>query len=146
MSALFNNTHEALTFAFNFSSQQYALSPMAKLALQGAGRGAGANIGNGKGLVALDGAAQAGMIMAQVERLSSLHRSCIVARYAIKSRECACCGHMGPSEPYRAAKSTAHDQKAKIWKWLKEVDAAAQRDIDDRLVSAGVCAVEEVVS
>ncbi|MFZ6760397.1 hypothetical protein ACO0K9_24605 [Undibacterium sp. Ji50W] len=101
MTTLFNNTHDALTFAFNYSSQQYAISPMAKLALQGAG--AGASNGRGKGLVALDGAAQAGMILAEIERLPSVQRACITARYAIRTAECKCCGSEGLSEDYRNA-------------------------------------------
>jgi len=93
MTALFNNTHEALIFAFNYSTQQYALSPMSKLALKGAG--------SGKGLVSVDGAAQAGMILAEVDRLKPIHRSCIIARYAMKTVECKCCGSNGMSEQYR---------------------------------------------
>ncbi|WP_211475058.1 hypothetical protein [Collimonas humicola] len=82
---LFKNSHEALTFAFNYSSQHYALSPMSKLMTVDA-------IGSGKGLVSQDGAAQAGLIHAQVGKLSPEQRACIVARYSPRFAECQCCG------------------------------------------------------
>jgi hypothetical protein len=82
---LFKNSHEALTFAFNYSSQQYALSPMSKLMTAGA-------IGSGKGLVSQDGAAQAGLIRAQVDKLSAEQRACIIGRYSPRFAECQCCG------------------------------------------------------
>jgi hypothetical protein len=95
MTGLFKNPHDALTFAYNYQSQQYALSPMSKLALKGAG--------TGKGLVSTDGAGQAGMILAEVARMSSLHRACIVARYANKHIKCHCCGSDALSADYRDA-------------------------------------------
>lgn len=82
---LFKNSHEALTFAFNYSSQQYAVSPMAKMMKVGV-------IGSGKGLVSLDGAGQAGLIRAQVEKLSQEQRACVIARYSPRFVECQCCG------------------------------------------------------
>jgi hypothetical protein len=85
MSELFKNSHEALVFAFNYSSQQYALSPMAKMMKVGV-------VGSGKGLVSQDGAGQAGLIRAQVEKLSPEQRACIVARYSRRFEECQCCG------------------------------------------------------
>lgn len=81
---LFKNTTEALVFAFRFSSQQYALSPMAKMIKTGI-------TGTGKGLVSLDGAGQAGLIRGEIDRMPSLHRSCIIARYSIKFTECKHC-------------------------------------------------------
>ncbi|MFZ6655919.1 hypothetical protein [Undibacterium sp. TJN19] len=174
MTELFNNTHDALTFAFNYSGQQYALSPMSKLALKGAG--------SGKGLISVDGAGQAGMILAEVDRLAPIHRSCIIVRYANKLVECKCCGAESPSEAFKTelgslrelatsqitgmsvrgmreaivrafydrkisitreaerlgvAKSSAHDNKQLIWSWLKNVDAAAQHQIAERL--ARIC-------
>lgn len=83
MEGLFKHTHDALVFAYNYSSQQFALSPMAKMMKTG--------IGSDKGLVSLDGAAQAGIIMAHVSRLPQLHQACIVARYAPRYEECPCC-------------------------------------------------------
>ena len=99
MEELFKNPHDALMFAFNYSSQQYALSPMAKLMKTG--------IGSGKGLVALDGAAQSGIILARVEQLTALQRACIVARYAPRYEECKCCDNKEKmTDIYREAMAT----------------------------------------
>lgn len=96
---LFANPHDALTFAFNYSSQQYALSPMSKLMKT--------DIGSGKGLVALDGAAQAGIIRARVSQLPALQAACIVARYAPRFEECPCCQSRDKmSDEYREAVAT----------------------------------------
>jgi len=96
---LFANPHDALTFAFNYSSQQYALSPMSKLMKTG--------IGSGKGLVALDGAAQAGIIRARVSQMPALQAACIVARYAPRFEECPCCQSRDKmSDEYREAVAT----------------------------------------
>lgn len=83
MEGLFKHTHDALTFAFRYSSQQYALSPMAKMMKTG--------IGSDKGLVSLDGAGQAGIIMAHIGRLPALHQACLIARYSARYEECPCC-------------------------------------------------------
>lgn len=93
MNELFKSTHDALFFAFNFSAQQYAESQMAKLQKR--------VIGSGKGLVSLDGAGQAGMILAEVNKLTPLKRHCIIARYAPKTRECPCCGGEKPLDQWR---------------------------------------------
>lgn len=96
---LFANPHDALMFAFNYSSQQYALSPMAKLMKTG--------IGSGKGLVALDGAAQAGIIRARVAQLPPLQAACVVARYAPRFEECPCCRNKDKmTDEYREAIAT----------------------------------------
>ncbi|AYR25776.1 terminase gpA endonuclease subunit [Herbaspirillum rubrisubalbicans] len=86
---LFRNEHEALKFAFNFQSQQYPLSPMSKL-------GSLEALGQGKGLVSTDGAAQAGMIRKKLDRLGEAHRHCLVARFSPKYDVCPCC----QGEPY----------------------------------------------
>jgi hypothetical protein len=96
MTELFRNSTEALVFAFRFSHQQYALSPMAKMAKTGI-------VGAGKGLVALDGAGQAGMIRREVDALPVLKRLCIVARYSVKFEECGCCGGDKMIAEYREA-------------------------------------------
>jgi hypothetical protein len=99
MEELFKNPHDALMFAFNYSSQQYALSPMAKLMKTG--------IGSGKGLVSLDGAAQAGIILARVDQLTALQRACIAARYAPRFEECPCCQNKDKmTDVYREALAT----------------------------------------
>jgi hypothetical protein len=71
---LFRSSHDALRFAYLFNAQQYAMTPMAKLM---GGRG------SGKGLVGVDGAAQAGMILGRVSQLPKIERYVIVARYSL---------------------------------------------------------------
>lgn len=97
MQELFKNTHDALVFAYNYSSQQYSLSPMAKL-MNGSGTG------TGKGLVSLDGAAQSGFILNRLAKLTALEQACITARYAPRYEECPCCQSTDKmTEQYRAA-------------------------------------------
>lgn len=95
---LFKNSHEAMFFAHRFSSQQYAQSPMAKLMKR-----SGGGIGQGKGLVCLDGAATAGMIQARLDRLPALHHACIVARFAERTDECPCCNGARMTDGYKNA-------------------------------------------
>lgn len=83
MEALFKNSHEALRFAFSYSMQQYALTPMSKLM-----RG---QIGGGKGLVGTDGAGQSGMLRERLDSgLSGLHGAILVARFAPPWLPCDC--------------------------------------------------------
>lgn len=72
---LFDSAYAALAFAFRYSTQQYSPTPMARLM-----RG---TLGSGKGLHGLDGAAQAGIIRAEVNRIREYERSAIVARFAL---------------------------------------------------------------
>ena len=99
---LFKNSSEALVFAFRFSSQQYALSPMAKMMKTGV-------VGSGKGLVSLDGAGQAGMIRKHVDTLPSFQRSCIIARYSTQFEDCKCCGGQKMIDEYREAVANLAD-------------------------------------
>ena len=78
---LFNSTHVALTFAFEYAGQQSPRTPMTSLMRT-------ENIGSGKGLSGLDGAAQAGFILAEVCRLSDDQHNIIVARYGRVTHEC----------------------------------------------------------
>lgn len=79
---LFRSAHEALTYAFNFSLQQYDAPPMTKLMRKA--------IGSGKGLVGLDGAAQSGFVRAEVGQLTLEHQMVLAARYAPATQECDC--------------------------------------------------------
>lgn len=101
MTELFKNSHDALTFAFNYSSQQYAQSPMSKMLR-------GPSSGTGKGLYALDGAGQAGFIMAEVGRLDPLQRACVIARHSPRFAQCQCCGSQDRMmlQEYREAVAT----------------------------------------
>lgn len=92
---MFQSTHAALVFAFNFSMQQYDQPAMAKLM--------GKGIGSGKGLVGTSGAAQAGMVLAAVERLDPIHRAAIYARFAPKFEECPCCHGDKPTQEWQEA-------------------------------------------
>jgi hypothetical protein len=76
---LFDSTYAALAFAFRYSTQQYQPTPMARMM-----RG---SIGSGKGLHGLDGAAQAGIIRAEVEQIREFERCAIIARFAVDDRE-----------------------------------------------------------
>lgn len=93
---IFTSTHNALTFAFNFAHQQYDAPAMAKLMSSG-------QIGSGKGLVGVDGAGQAGMILAAVWRLPALERHAIIARYGQQPVECRCCGAERKSDQWQLA-------------------------------------------
>lgn len=85
---LFSGAHAALTFAYNHSAQVYERPLMSRLA-DGAGIRAGQE--SGKGLGGVDGAAQAGMILSKVEKLSRLHKAIIVGRFAPQAARCPCC-------------------------------------------------------
>lgn len=83
---LFSSTWSALVFAFNYSSQQYQPSPLARLM-----RGP---IGRGKGLAGLDGAGQAGMIKQEVGKLPVDEYCAIVARFAVGIERRAAMRHL----------------------------------------------------
>lgn len=93
--ALFENTHNALVFAFHFSAEQYAETLLSRLIRRGCG--------SGKGLVGLDGAGQAGMVLAEIGRLGDLEQAVIAARFAPKFEECPCCGGEKPTKVWRDA-------------------------------------------
>ena len=79
---LFNSAHSALVFAFNFSCQCYDRPMMNRLASPA--------VGSGKGLAGLDGAAQAGMIRAEVQALGKLAEAIMLARLAPRTTPCSC--------------------------------------------------------
>src|SRR5690242_7706495 len=81
--APFSSAQSALKFAYNFSPAQYAPSVMGRLI-------SGGRLGRGSGLVGVDGAAQAGMILAEVRLLGALVEAFIAARFAPHHVPCAC--------------------------------------------------------
>ena len=81
---LFESTHAALRYALNYSSEQYGENWLGKMQ--------GGSIGSGKGLVGLDGAAQVGLILAKLMRLSEIEQAMVFARFAPKVEVCPCCG------------------------------------------------------
>jgi len=93
---LFRNHDDALTFAMRFTSQQYPQSDLAKLMRT-------PGIGGGKGMIGLDGAAQAGIIKNRIERLGELERAAIIARYSARVDTCPCCGNDKALDEYKNA-------------------------------------------
>lgn len=93
---LFHNAHAALVFAFNFSSQCYDRPMMNRMGAP--------SVGSGKGLVGLDGAAQAGFIRAEVSALGKLAEALLTARIAPRSTPCecrsACCSGHRPNKEW----------------------------------------------
>jgi hypothetical protein len=79
---LFHNAHSALVFAFNFSGQCYDRPMMNRMATP--------SVGTGKGLVGLDGAAQAGMILAELAAMGKLAEAIMTARLAPRHTPCEC--------------------------------------------------------
>ncbi|MCM1223724.1 MAG: hypothetical protein NC548_55665 [Lachnospiraceae bacterium] len=77
---LFNSADSALKFAFNFSGQHYAKTMLIPIA------------SNGICLGGLDGAAQAGIILAEVKKLGKITEALLTARYAPAWLPCDC-GH-----------------------------------------------------
>lgn len=86
--SIFTSAHAAMVFAFNFSSQNYDRPMMNRLASPA--------VGTGKGLVGLDGAAQAGFVRAEVQGLGPLAEAILIARIAPRHMPChcrsSCCG------------------------------------------------------
>jgi hypothetical protein len=103
---LFNNAHSALVFAFNFSGQSFDRPMMNRLAAPA--------VGTGKGLVGLDGAAQAGFIRSEVQRLGRLAEAILIARIAPSSTPCSCrsicCSGHKPNKEWADAISYLADQ------------------------------------
>lgn len=78
---VFQSAHGALMFAMNFSHGSLKKSFLAMAT--GTAR-------PGRGLAGLDGAAQAGMILAELLPLSEVFRTMLIARFAPRRSECAC--------------------------------------------------------
>lgn len=103
---LFRSAHAALTFAFNFSGQSYERPLMNRMADEPAPPG--------KGLVGIDGAAQAGMIRAEVHALGRLAESILIARVAPRTTPCscraACCSGHRPNKEWTDAIAYLSDE------------------------------------
>lgn len=97
---LFKTTHDALKFAFGYMEHQSPKTPLMSMIVSVGDR---PPIGNDKGLVGLDAAAQAGMILAEVCRLPDDQHNVIVARYYRVKHECLCCGSEVPRDEWKAA-------------------------------------------
>ncbi|MFM0326098.1 hypothetical protein [Caballeronia glebae] len=103
---IFKSAHEAVVFACNYASQQYAMSPMAKILQRRAG-------GSGRGLIGLDGAAQSGMVLAELQKMDKAQILAMVARSTPQRERCdclhACCSGWRVSSMYRDAISELAD-------------------------------------
>ncbi len=80
--ALFDSAHAALVFAFNFAGEHYDRPMLTRMAYP--------SIGSSKGLAGLDGAAQSGMIRAEINALGNLAENVLTARFAPSYYPCAC--------------------------------------------------------
>lgn len=78
---IFTSAHAALKFALNFTHGTLKNGVLA--GLQGGG-------GDGRGLGGLDGAAQSGMILAELSCLETVRRRAIEARLSPQTSPCAC--------------------------------------------------------
>ena len=81
---LFKSAHSAVTFALNYSITDHVeRSPASKMADDNKGHG-------GLGLLRMDGAAQAGLILAELKRTGAFQEACIIARVAKRKILCNC--------------------------------------------------------
>jgi hypothetical protein len=72
MTALFKSTHDALRFAYRFNGDNTVSARLGNTPS-----------GNGRGLGGLDGAAQAGMIQAEVRQLGEIEEAVALAAFSI---------------------------------------------------------------
>lgn len=99
---LFRSAHAALTFALNYSMQQYD-RPLMNRAM------AGRSSHEGKGLFGTDGAGQAGMIRAELDQLLPIHKAVLIASVGPWQVPCSCkvscCSGWKPNAEWEAAMS-----------------------------------------
>lgn len=97
---LFRSAHAALVFALNYSGQAYDRPLMNRMSDE-------PSRSSGKGLHGLDGAAQAGMILAELSRLAPVHGGILTARIAPRYTPCscrvACCSKRRPNTEWEVA-------------------------------------------
>lgn len=85
MSELWDSPHAALAFGFRYSSDQYPPTALAKMI------GRSGDRPPSRGLSGVDGAAQAGMIIAEVLELrNAAHQYALAARFATRGQPCVC--------------------------------------------------------
>ena len=75
--------HQALTYAFNYSSGTLDRPAMVKMADR--------TPRTGRGLAGVDGAAQAGFILRELQALAPLHQRILEARFLPQTTPCPCC-------------------------------------------------------
>jgi hypothetical protein len=81
--SIFQSSHHALMFAFNFSHQAYEPPLMNRLAW-------GPLTGMSKGLSGNDGAAQAAMILSRLSKLTIAQQNVLIAKFAPRTWPCSC--------------------------------------------------------
>lgn len=86
---LFESAHDALLFAFNYAGQQSPRTPLTGLIQRGA-------LGSGKGLHGVEGAAQAGIILAHYATLQKPHQHILRVRFGRNEQPCPHCQIIGP--------------------------------------------------
>ena len=103
---LFNSANAALVFALNYSAQQYDRPMMNRMAAPA--------VGSGKGLIGLDGAAQAGMIRQELAACGHLVENVLISRVAPNWQPCdcrsACCSGKRPNKDWTNAIAYLADQ------------------------------------
>ncbi|WP_458576963.1 hypothetical protein [Bordetella bronchiseptica] len=80
---LFKGAHQALTYAFNYSAGTLDRPAMLKMADKVKR--------TGRGLAGVDGAAQAGFILRELQALTPLHQRILEARFLPQTTACPCC-------------------------------------------------------
>ena len=78
---IFKGVHDALRFAFNFQHGNVSEPPISRL--QGDTR-------SGRGLGGVDGAAQAGMILAELSQMAEERQAILAGRFTDQSIPCPC--------------------------------------------------------
>jgi hypothetical protein len=86
---LFTAAHDALIYAYNYAGQQSPKSPIAGLVHRG-------GLGKGRGLHGIDGAAQAGIILAATAKLAMPQQHVLRVRFGRHQQPCPHCQVMGP--------------------------------------------------
>lgn len=81
MEAVFRDVVHALRYAYSFNSQQYGKSLMARMY---------GPPGSGRGLSGIDGAGQAGFILAEVAKLQLVQQAVLFVRYSPSDFPCSC--------------------------------------------------------
>ena len=101
---LFACAHDALRFAFNFRNDRLGKNALAAWIVDKTRRAA-----SGKGLVGNDGAAQAGMVLAEVDKLGEAMKAAVICRYAERRASCSACGGDTVAQHWREARDELTD-------------------------------------
>lgn len=121
---LFDSVHNALKFAYNYTGQSPKTPLMSLIKSDGTMRKIS------KGLTGVDGAAQSGMILAEVDRLTDDQKAVVMAGYGNVKHNCKCCGNPTSNDEWKFA----------IFFLTKHVSLrGSQRDLNLTLVENAIC-------